>query len=79
MQVASHDLFRVFMISAIGSVLPHRNGSYDAHPFGHFLAAMQHFDQNFLVGGIYAIQDLQLIGRFGIYHHIGICSTFFPS
>jgi len=33
---------------------------------------MQYFNKNFLAGGICAIQDLQLIGRFGIYHHIGM-------
>ncbi|KAH8645932.1 fungal-specific transcription factor domain-containing protein [Tricladium varicosporioides] len=66
-----HDMFRTFMILAIGSVTLHRTGNHPFHPFGYYVSAMQHFDSNFLTNGLSSIQDLLLIGRFGIYHHIG--------
>lgn len=69
---SQHDLFCTFMILAIGSVIPYRKGSYDSHPFGYYLAAMKHFDPYFIASGLSAIQDLLLISRFGVYHHIGI-------
>lgn len=69
--IKTHDLYRIFMIIAIGSVSSHRNGTHDAHPFGYYLAALQYFDKNFLLNGLSAIQDLMLIARFGIYHHTG--------
>ncbi|KAJ5812470.1 hypothetical protein N7474_008771 [Penicillium riverlandense] len=70
-QHASHDLFRAFMILAIGSVLPYRNGEFEHHPYGYYLSALKFFDDKFLSGGLASIQDLLLIGRFAIYHHIG--------
>lgn len=33
---------------------------------------MRHFDTGFMADGISAIQDLLLICRFAIYHHIGL-------
>ncbi|KAL4747771.1 hypothetical protein BDW72DRAFT_209390 [Aspergillus terricola var. indicus] len=65
------DLFRAFMLLAIGSIHPFRRGSHQGHPYGYFLSAMQHFQSDSLSQGIQSIQDLLLIGRFGIYHHIG--------
>lgn len=68
---SNHDVFRAFMILAIGSVLPYRNGEFEHHPYGYYLTALNHFDDRFLSGGLASIQDLLLIGRFAIYHHIG--------
>ena len=65
-------MFRTFMILAVGSVIPYRKGLHQWHPFGYYLAAMKYFDPKFLTRGILAIQDLLLICRFGIYHHIGL-------
>lgn len=63
------------MIMSIGSVTLYRNGSSSAHPFGYYTAAMQKFDNSFLESGLEGIQDLLLIGRFGIYYHIGAFSA----
>lgn len=71
LQLSEHDLFRTFMILAIGSLIPFRKGLSQSHPLGFYLAAMRHFDSTFLARGLSAIQDLLLICRFGIYHHIG--------
>lgn len=70
-----HDLFRAFMILAIGSVTAHRNGEHTYHPLGYYLSAMQYFNKDYLVGGLEGIQDILLIGRFGIYYHIGGISS----
>ncbi|KAL4963422.1 uncharacterized protein BDV14DRAFT_209941 [Aspergillus stella-maris] len=66
-----HDLFRAFMLLAIGSIYPYRQKVHRWHPYGYFLSAMQHFKSDILSRGVSSIQDLLLIGRFGIYHHIG--------
>ncbi|KAG7071091.1 hypothetical protein JMJ76_0002329 [Colletotrichum scovillei] len=68
---SNHDLFRAFMILAIGSVLPFLNGTHDQHPEGYYLAALQRMDSDFLTRGLASIQNLLLICRFGIYHRIG--------
>lgn len=70
-QSVSHDLFRAFMLLATGSIQSYRRGSHQWHPYGYFLSAMQHFKSDFLSRGIQSIQDLLLVVRFGIYHHIG--------
>ncbi|EAA62454.1 hypothetical protein AN5294.2 [Aspergillus nidulans FGSC A4] len=70
-QHSQNDLFRAFMLLAIGAIHPFRQGSHQGHPYGYFLSAMQHFQSDSLSHGIQSIQDLLLIGRFGIYHHIG--------
>lgn len=75
----AHDLFRTFMILAIASVVPHRQGVHGKSPFGYYLAAMDNFDVNFLACGISAIQDLLFISRFGIYHHIGLPLPMLPN
>jgi hypothetical protein len=69
--IPSHSLFRTFMILAIASVLVFRKGDHPHHPYGYFLSAMQHLDDSLLSRGLDSIQDLLLVGRFGIYHHIG--------
>ncbi|KAL4888032.1 hypothetical protein BDV59DRAFT_189396 [Aspergillus ambiguus] len=63
--------FRVFMLLAIGSVPLYRSGRHKYHPYGYFLTAMEHLDCNLLSRGLDSIQDLLLVVRFGIYHHIG--------
>ncbi|KAL4983678.1 hypothetical protein BDW68DRAFT_194184 [Aspergillus falconensis] len=68
---STHNLFRAFMLLAIGSIHPFRRGAHQGHPYGYFLSAMQHFQLDSLSRGIQSIQDLLLVGRFGIYHHIG--------
>lgn len=73
----SHNLFRTFMILAIASVLPYRQGTHPHHPYGYFLSAMQNLDDALLSRGLHSIQDLLLVGRFGIYHHIGKLSSCF--
>ncbi|KAK1998517.1 hypothetical protein LX36DRAFT_680993 [Colletotrichum falcatum] len=67
----SHDLFRAFMILALGSILPYRNGTHRQHPEGYYLAALQHLGTDFLTRGLASVQDLLLVCRFGIYHRIG--------
>lgn len=69
--VSDHDLFRAFMILAVGSVLPYRNGVIQHHPYGFYLSAMKYLDDSILSKGLESIQDLLLVGRFAIYHHIG--------
>ncbi|KAL8290680.1 hypothetical protein RB597_008765 [Gaeumannomyces tritici] len=67
-----HELFRAHIICAIGAVIPYRNGQHGQHPEGYYQAALQHLDSAFLTRGLDSIQDLLLICRFGVYHHIGI-------
>ncbi|KAF5526975.1 putative transcriptional regulatory protein [Colletotrichum aenigma] len=68
---SNHDLFRAFMILAVGAVFPFKNGTHSQHPEGYYLAALQHMGSDFLTRGLASIQDLLLICRFGIYHRIG--------
>ncbi|WAO84867.1 Fungal-trans domain-containing protein [Fusarium falciforme] len=65
------DLFRAFMICAIASVLPYRNGIHHQHPEGYYHAALQHLGPELLTRGVDSVQDLLLVCRFGIYHPIG--------
>ncbi|OHW91343.1 hypothetical protein CSPAE12_10025, partial [Colletotrichum incanum] len=62
----SHDLFRTFMILAMGSVFPYRNGTHHQHPEGYYLAALQHLGTDFLTRGLDSVQDLLLVLRYGI-------------
>lgn len=66
-----HDLFRTFIILALGSIHPHRRGDHQCHPFGYYLSAMRNFDRFVVRDGLNPIQDLLLLTRFGIYYHIG--------
>ncbi|KAL7757198.1 hypothetical protein ACKLNR_011725 [Fusarium oxysporum f. sp. zingiberi] len=70
-KATSHDLFRAFMICAIGAVLPYRNKLHHRHPEAYYNAALQHLGTEFLTRGLDSVQDLLLICRFGIYHPIG--------
>ncbi|KAH8889040.1 hypothetical protein GQ53DRAFT_690791, partial [Thozetella sp. PMI_491] len=71
LEPSKHDLFRAFIILSIGSVVPYRTGTHHGHPFGYYLSALKNLDTNFLAHGLASIQDLILVCRFGIYHHIG--------
>ncbi|KLU92988.1 hypothetical protein MAPG_11931 [Magnaporthiopsis poae ATCC 64411] len=71
-QALPPDLFRAYIICAIAAVIPYRNGQHGQHPEGYYRAALQHLDSAFLTRGLDSIQDLLLICRFGVYHHIGI-------
>ncbi|KAF5710992.1 transcription factor [Fusarium globosum] len=70
-KASSHDLFRAFMICAIGAVLPYRNKLHHRHPEAYYNAALQHLGGDFLTRGLDSVQDLLLICRLGIYHPIG--------
>lgn len=72
MQATSHDLFRALIICAIASVIPYRTGAHPQHPGGYYRAALHSIGPQLLTRGLDSIQDLLLIGRFGVYHHIGI-------
>ncbi|KAB8204063.1 hypothetical protein BDV34DRAFT_122643 [Aspergillus parasiticus] len=69
--LTKHDAFRTFMILAVGSIMLYRSGFHKHHPYGYFLTALQYIDTNMLSRGLDSIQDLLLVVRFGIYHHIG--------
>lgn len=73
--LTKHDTFRTFMILAVGSIMLYRSGVHKHHPYGYFLTALQYIDTNILSRGLDSIQDLLLVVRFGIYHHIGTCSV----
>ncbi|KAH7161997.1 fungal-specific transcription factor domain-containing protein [Dactylonectria estremocensis] len=68
---AHHDLFRAFLICAIGSILPYRNGLHRQHPEGYYHSALQYFGPQCLTRGLDSAQDLLLVCRFGIYYYIG--------
>lgn len=70
-QCTSQDLFRLFMLFAISGVTRYRAGLSKEHPFGYYLAALTHIGSIPLIGCPDSIQNSLLIGRFGMYHHIG--------
>lgn len=65
------DYFRLFMIFAVSGVSRFRAGRSCEHPYGYYLAALTHIDAIPLIGSADAVQNLLLIARFGMYHHIG--------
>ncbi|KAF6812431.1 Zn(II)2Cys6 transcription factor [Colletotrichum sojae] len=69
--VPDHDLFRMFMILAVGSVFPYRNGTHGQHPEGYYMAALRYMRMDLLTRGLDSIQNLVLVCCFGIYHRIG--------
>lgn len=69
--LSKQDLYQTLMVLAIGSIHIFRNGICIHHPYGYYAAAMQYLDPNIFSGGIESIQNLLLVVRFGIYHHIG--------
>jgi hypothetical protein len=70
-QCIPQDLFRLFMLFAISGVTRYRSGLSKEHPFGYYLAALAHIGSVPLIGTPDAIQNSLLIGRFGMYHHVG--------
>jgi hypothetical protein len=70
-QCTSQDLFRLFMLFAISGVTRYRAGLSKEHPFGYYRAALTHIGSIPLIGCPDSIQNSLLIGRFGMYHHIG--------
>jgi len=70
-QNSGHDYFTIYMIIAIASVTLFREGTHSGHPVSYYLSALGYFDVDFLGHNLRGIQDLLLIARFGIYHHIG--------
>ena len=64
------DLFRIFMIYALASIMPYRNGLQQQHPEGYYMGALQYLDSSFLTRGMRSLEDLLLICRYGIYENI---------
>jgi hypothetical protein len=67
----AQDYFRLFMVFAVSSVTRYRASESGEHPYGYYLAAQNHLSRTPLVGSLDAIQNLLLVARFGMYHHIG--------
>ncbi|KAH7017972.1 uncharacterized protein B0I36DRAFT_335108 [Microdochium trichocladiopsis] len=65
------DLFRIFMIYALASIIPYRKGLHHQHPEGYYMAALQYLDSSFLAWGMRSLENLLLICRYGIYENIG--------
>lgn len=60
------------MILAIGATTLYRHGLHDSHPYGYYLSAMDHFNLDlFSQSSLDCIQNLLMIGIFGIYYNIG--------
>ena len=72
---SAQDYFRLFMVFAIGDTTRHRacqgDGRSAEHPYGYYLAAEHYLAGIPLIKDAEAIQNLLLIARFGMYHHIG--------
>lgn len=61
------------MVFAISATTRYRAGLCSQHPYGYYLAAESFLSSIPLIQGTDALQNLLLIARFGMYHHIG-CS-----
>jgi len=71
-EVSVQDRFRLFMVFAISSTTRHRAGLISEDPYGYFRAAEAYLGSIPLIKDLDAIQNLLLIARFGMYHHIEI-------
>lgn len=69
--ISIQDRFRLFMVFAISATTRHRAGLSSEDPYGYFKAAEGYLGSIGLIKDIDAIQNLLLIARFGMYHHIG--------
>ena len=73
--VCAQDFFRLFMVFAISDTTRHRasqGADVNAnHPYGYYLAAENYLANTPLIKDPDAIQNLLLVARFGMYHHIG--------
>jgi hypothetical protein len=70
-QPGSQDMFTILMIFAIAAVTMHRTGKIREHPYGYYLSAMRHLGRIPHTTGKQGVQNLLLVARFGIYHHVG--------
>jgi len=72
---SAQDYFRLLMVFAISETTRHRacQGAGDGagHPYGYYLAAETYLASIPLIKDPDAIQNLLMIARFGMYHHIG--------
>ncbi|PVI00955.1 hypothetical protein DM02DRAFT_526037 [Periconia macrospinosa] len=59
------------MVFAVSATTKHRSGLTCQDPYGYFKAAEAYLGNIDLIGNVDAIQNLLLITRFGMYHHIG--------
>ncbi|KAJ8111167.1 hypothetical protein OPT61_g6173 [Boeremia exigua] len=69
----TQDRFRLLMVFAISATTRYRAGLCNQHPYGYYLAAELCLGSIPLIQDTEALQNLLLIARFGMYHHIG-CS-----
>lgn len=68
---SAQDYFRLFMVLAISATTRYRAGLSSEHPYGYYLAAETYLGSVPIIKDVDAIQNLLLIARFGMYHHIG--------
>lgn len=67
------QLFRLFMVMAIGSIHSFRNGTCEPHPFGYFTAALEVWTPSMSsFNTIDDIEHLLLIAQFGLFYDIGM-------
>ena len=69
--ITVQDRFRLFMVFAISATTRSRAGLSPENPYGYFKAAQSYLRGIPLIKDLDAIQNLLLIARFGMYHHIG--------
>lgn len=70
-QPGAQDMFTILMIFAIAAVTMYRNGKIREHPYGYYLSAMRHLGRIPYTTGKQGVQNLLLVARFGVYHHVG--------
>jgi hypothetical protein len=68
--VTIQDRFRLFMVFAISATTRHRAGLSPENPYGYFKAAEGYLGSIPLIKDLDAVQNLLLIARFGMYHHV---------
>jgi hypothetical protein len=68
---SEQDHFRLLMVFAISATTRYRAGISNEHPYGYFMTAESYLGSIPLIKDIDAIQNLLLVARFGMYHHIG--------
>jgi hypothetical protein len=71
MVASDQDNFRLLMVFAISATTRFRAGISNEHPYGYFMAAESYLGKIPLIKDVDAIQNLLLVARFGMYHHIG--------
>jgi hypothetical protein len=71
LEASNQDHFRLLMVFAISATTRYRAGISNEHPYGYFMSAEKYLGSIPLIKDIDAIQNLLLVARFGMYHHIG--------